>query len=662
VLRRFTGAALVLLGAACTGVPPVAPPAAEVDASAPAEAFVTPGQLYLRFATGAGEAWFAARWRADDDEAPYRVAQLDLAERPALTAEGRLRNARAAQLHGRADWDALLGALFADLAPSAPDEATLVAVQGRDVVFHRDRAGRLHVYPHEAKPAALSVVRTVSEQELAARALARMPALQASNAPRLYATGDPGTGGGYVLFDPLARVSVLVAPAAAPDRAQGAVAVGTSLNMAQSLLLQSHVVAPLMHPLASVGSLLTHMTQSLIAVLPRPSGPAADIPPLARAAPMDLAAFEAHLDGIVSSRPHAGKLRLLVDGEAFFPRLVQAVQDARRTVDVRVYIFDRDDFALRIADLLKARSSQVRVRVLVDELGSIGGGGSQAPYPYYRSAAATPVSIVTYLQDGAAVQARARPNPFLTSDHTKVIVVDGERAFVGGMNIGYQYRYTWHDLMVEAEGPIVDRLARDFEAAWASTAPAIVPAERRRPGTGEAAPAGPWGIRPLYTEPGNPEILRAQLAAIRAARQSIWIQQAYVSDDAIVAALITARQRGVDVRLILPTRGDSGFMNSANLIATRAFVRHGVRVYAYPGMSHVKAALYDGWAVIGSANFDKLSLRVNGETNLATADPAFVAALRHELFEQDFARSREIRTPPRVGWTAYISDFVADQL
>ena len=98
------------------------------------------------------------------------------------------------------------------------------------------------------------------------------------------------------------------------------------------------------------------------------------------------------------------------------------------------------------------------------------------------------------------------------------------------------------------------------------------------------------------------------------------------------------------------------------LITTREFVRNGIRVYAYPGMTHVKAALYDGWAVVGSANFDKLSLRVNGETNLATSDPEFAAALRRDLFERDFARSREITTPPEVGWTTYVSDFVADQL
>ena len=661
-LRRLVAPVLLLLAAACAGVQPGALPTADTGPAAPAGAFVAPGQLHLRFATPAGEVWFLARWLTDGNDIPYRVAQLDLAERPAFAAEGQPRGARTVQLHSRAEWDALLGELFTSLAPPAQGQAALVTVQGRDVVFHRDEAGTMRVYPHERKPAALTVVRTIDEPEFAAQALARMFAPRGSAAPRLYATGDPGTGGSYVLFDPEARVSVLIAPAAAPEPAGGAVAVGTSLNFAQSLLLQSHVFAPLLHPVAAAGNLLTQMTQSFVAALPRPSSAPGDIPLISGAGPMDAAAFETQLDGIVSARAQAGTMRLLIDGDAFFPRLVQAVQDARTSVDVRVYIFDRDDYALRIADLLKARSAEVRVRVLLDELGSIGGGGLQAPYPYYRGAAATPVSIVTYLQQGAAVEARAQPNPFLTSDHTKVFVVDGERAFVGGMNIGYQYRYVWHDLMVEVEGPIVRRLARDFDAAWGRVAPTIALLERRAPAAEQAAAAGASGIRPLYTQPGNPEILQAQLAAIRAARQSIWIQQAYVSDDAIVAALIAARRRGVDVRVILPTRGDSGFMNSANLIATRAFVRNGVRVYAFPGMTHVKAAMYDGWSVVGSANFDKLSLRVNGETNLATSDPAFAGTLRRALFERDFARSREITTPPRVGWSTYISDFIADQL
>jgi len=169
-------------------------------------------------------------------------------------------------------------------------------------------------------------------------------------------------------------------------------------------------------------------------------------------------------------------------------------------------------------------------------------------------------------------------------------------------------------------------------------------------------------MRALYTRTGAPEILLAQLAAIRRARSYIYVEQPYLSDDEIIAALVDARRRGVDVRVVLPTAGDSGFMNAANLIATNVFVRNGVRVYAYPGMTHVKAAIYDGWACLGSANFDKLSLRINRETNIATSDPVFVGELRSGLFERDFARSTEITEPRSVGWSTYLSSFIANQL
>ena len=98
------------------------------------------------------------------------------------------------------------------------------------------------------------------------------------------------------------------------------------------------------------------------------------------------------------------------------------------------------------------------------------------------------------------------------------------------------------------------------------------------------------------------------------------------------------------------------------LLAAKAFLNNGIRVYGYPGMTHVKAALYDGWGCIGSANFDKLSLRVNREIDLATSDPAFVGALERDLFLADFARAREWNEPQPVRWIDYLAEFFADQL
>jgi cardiolipin synthase len=663
-------AAVVLLiaamGCAPTAVVPL--PAAALrgavpGATAPRAAWLAPGRLLLAYPRPGGDVVLEATWPPAMGPA-YAVAQLDLAAAPP-TVEGQP-GWRTVRLHGRADWDALLAEIFADLAPVDPGQATLIPVQGIDVVFHRDERGALRSYRHERKPATLVVARTLGERDFASAAQARLAARADAGEPLLFATGDPDTGAGYVLFDPAGDLSVLIAPAAAPDPAAGLGAVGTSLDFAQALVLQSHVLAPLTRPLASTERLLTHATQSAYAVVPHPVGSAETPPALASGLPMDTAAWERELDRLVDSPRLPGRIRLLIDGDAFFPRLVQAIQDARESIDIRVYIFDRDAFALRIADLLRERSRTVRVRVLLDALGSIGAGAdaSRTRYPYAPDGAPPPPSLAGYLREGSNVDVRAVPNPFLTSDHTKVLLFDGERAFVGGMNIGHQYRYLWHDLMGEVEGPLVARLARDFDEAFRRVdgVPLVAGAPDRAAPPLPAAAPGMVELRPLYTRPGDPQILRAQLAAIRAARREILIEQAYVADDEIVAALAAARRRGVDVRVILPTRGDSGFMNSANLIATRALVQSGVRVYAYPAMTHVKAAIYDGWAIVGSANFDKLSLRVNGETCIATSDPGFVAALRRELFDRDFARSTEIAAPPTVGWTAYVAHFVADQL
>ena len=171
-----------------------------------------------------------------------------------------------------------------------------------------------------------------------------------------------------------------------------------------------------------------------------------------------------------------------------------------------------------------------------------------------------------------------------------------------------------------------------------------------------------YPVRVLFTRPGEPQILRAQIAAMRSARRRIYIQNAYLTSDTVVHELVKARRRGVDVRVIMPTASDSGLISRSNVLAANALQRHGVRVYIYPGMSHVKAAVYDGWACFGSANFDYLSLRVNKELNLATSHPPAVDALVDQLFEVDFARSLELSEPLPSNWGDYLAEMLADFL
>ena len=91
-------------------------------------------------------------------------------------------------------------------------------------------------------------------------------------------------------------------------------------------------------------------------------------------------------------------------------------------------------------------------------------------------------------------------------------------------------------------------------------------------------------------------------------------------------------------------------------------LRNGIRVYMYPGMTHVKAAVYDGWACFGSANFDKLSLQINEELNLGTSDPGIVDELLTRVFVPDFELAEQLTTPLPTGWTHRLAEFVSDEI
>jgi cardiolipin synthase len=91
-------------------------------------------------------------------------------------------------------------------------------------------------------------------------------------------------------------------------------------------------------------------------------------------------------------------------------------------------------------------------------------------------------------------------------------------------------------------------------------------------------------------------------------------------------------------------------------------LRHGIRVYLYPSMSHVKVAVYDGWACFGSANFDKLSLQINEELNLGTSDPEIVDELMTRIFSPDFERSQELTAPRETDWMHRIAEIVSDEI
>ena len=218
--------------------------------------------------------------------------------------------------------------------------------------------------------------------------------------------------------------------------------------------------------------------------------------------------------------------------------------------------------------------------------------------------------------------------------------------------------------MMEVRGPIVDILRHEFSDAWAHAGvmgDVGYLLHKMKPHR-DLAERGGYPVRVLYTRPGNAEIFRAQLAAIRQARRYIYIENAYFTDDAMLYELAKARKRGVDVRVILPLVGNHGPINKSNILAANAMLEHGIRVFVYPGMSHVKAAVFDGWVCLGSANWDKLSFRVNKELNIATSHPQAVEELQRRLFDADFEHAVELMDPFPERWSDHLVEVLADYL
>jgi cardiolipin synthase len=282
-----------------------------------------------------------------------------------------------------------------------------------------------------------------------------------------------------------------------------------------------------------------------------------------------------------------------------------------------------------------------------------------------------PNSISSYLKTDSNVHVRWFLNPWFSADHCKVILIDGTHAWLGGMNIGREYRYEWHDLMVEVNGPVVASLENEFRKDWAHASWLGDLAYLGRLLSGpryvaELASDLHWPqdftgkVRRLPTRTVWKPFGTAVFNSLGRAKSYIYAENPYLFDKKVLVELVQARQRGVDVRIVLPRINDMKAGGRSNLVAANYLLEHGVRVYFYPGMTHVKALLVDGWACVGSGNLDHLSLRLSQEQNIATSDPAFAARLKRELFEDDFAHSYELTKTISVDWGDFLADLVLE--
>ncbi len=390
------------------------------------------------------------------------------------------------------------------------------------------------------------------------------------------------------------------------------------------------------------------------------------IPPLSPKEPMNLEEFIPRIQKMASKDINKGKIEYLIGGEDFFFDFINSIKKAEENILIRTYIFDNDDYAIKIADLLKEKSKEVDVKILMDEFGSKSAAMTN-PQTAMPLEFVAPKNIQTYLEKNSKVKTRSAKNPWFTTDHNKYMIFDKNIAYMGGMNIGKEYRYEWHDMMIKTEGPIIGVLAEDFYEAWAHSGllgdlAYFTRLLTRNEDYDIANKEEYIDILPIYTKTGKTEILKITLEAIKSAKKEILIENAYFSDDQVIKELIKARQRGVEVKIILPYWGNHNIMNSSNMVTANILMQSGIKVYLYPKMNHVKASIFDGFAMVGTANYDKLSMRVNQEINFCFWDENAVDTLKRDLFDKDFKESMLLSGEFPILWVDYLLEKVANQL
>ena len=340
------------------------------------------------------------------------------------------------------------------------------------------------------------------------------------------------------------------------------------------------------------------------------------------------------------------RIQLLRNGDETYPAMLEAIQEARSSIHMETYILRPDRIGRRFLDLLawKARTG-VRVRLLYDQLGSSDAhrGGF---FDARRDAAnlqIAPYSLFHPLRRRLQINLR---------NHRKLLVVDGRIGFLGGVNLqdghvtAYEDAESIHDLHFEIRGPAVCELQFTFLQDWffmTDEAPASLLHEEYFP---TPEPAGEDFAREVRSGPGPDyeAIHRTFFTLLVMAERSIKLLTPYfVPDAALFEALKNAAARGVDVRLILPKRTNHWYVHYAARSFYAPLLQAGVRIFERePPFIHAKALLVDNqWALVGSANFDIRSFRLNFELNLESQGPFAREVLRPVLAEE-LARSREL--------------------
>ena len=347
------------------------------------------------------------------------------------------------------------------------------------------------------------------------------------------------------------------------------------------------------------------------------------------------------------------KLVLLQDGPATYQAMFAAIRKAKNHINLETYIIEDDDIGRRFADLLLERQAAgVQVNLIYDSVGCL-----HTPKEFFERLSAGGIQVLKFNPINP-LSGNKKEWLLNNRDHRKLLVVDGRIAFVGGINISESYSSSpsaksakkngadtlgWRDTHLQIEGPVVAQFQKLFMDTWTKQ---------------KGQPLAQKNFFPKLNKQGD-EIVRAigsasadlhsliyltLLSAIANAEQRVYLTNAYfVPDPQLIKSLTDAAQRGVDVKLVLPSYSDSWTVFHAGRSHYTKLLRAGVKIYERRGaIMHSKTASIDSaWSTIGSTNLDWRSFLHNDELNAAILGRDFARQM-DAMFAKDLAESDAI--------------------
>jgi len=352
----------------------------------------------------------------------------------------------------------------------------------------------------------------------------------------------------------------------------------------------------------------------------------------------DLSEVYKYLNNTYTAPPTIrNEVKLLINGEEKFPEVLKALQQAERHIHLEYYIFEEDEIGKTILEILENKAKNgVEVRVILDDLGS--SRLNKKIKKYAESGIQFQIMLPVHFNSLANSNYR---------DHRKILIVDGEIAFVGGINISDKYINTnknnkiyWRDTSVMIRGEAINILQVRFWQSWIMAKGKFYqfkPEEYFYKKT--IKPKEETYVSFAFTSPGNKiqSALESLILAVYLAKRKVQLCTPYfIPTDTFKTALMVAASKGVEIELMIPNKGDSAVVQNASLSFLKPLLRRNVKVYLYEkGFIHAKTVNIDNQlAFIGTVNLDTRSFLINMEINAVIHNRTLLQQL-DEQFEKD---------------------------